>query len=220
MPDFVLYSYFRSSASYRVRIALNLKGIPFEYKAVHLLNDGGEQHKDDYRKLNPAREVPTLIHKGNALAQSMAILEYLDQISTTNPRLFPQDPVKGAVVRQFSEIINCAQTLQNLKVTQYLDRELKANAEQTQAWMNFWQGRCFEALETFLEKHSGNYCFGETLSAADCFLVPHIFAAKRFKLDLSSFKNVLRVGLNLEKLEAFQRAHPFRQPDTPAELRI
>jgi maleylacetoacetate isomerase len=218
MADFVLYSYFRSSASYRVRIALNLKGLAYEYKAVHLLNDGGEQHKPEYLALNPARQVPTLVHGRHVIAQSMAILEYLDGVHPS-PRLFPQDPYKKAQVIQFCENINCTQPLQNLATTQYLSSAFHATEGQKQAWIHFWLGRGFEATEKMLEKNAGTYCCGGEVTAADCFLVPQVFAARRFNVDLTPYPNVLRVHAALEELAAFEKAHPTRQPDTPAEMR-
>lgn len=214
MSDFVLYSYFRSSASYRVRIALNLKQIDYDYEAVHLLNDGGEQHKPEYRALNPSREVPTLVHQGKVLAQSVAIFEYLDAIGT-KPRLFPQDPYQAALVRQFVETINCVQQLQNLRTLQYLKNDFKLSEEQSQAWTREWVGRAMDSVEAQLQKHSGRFCFGNEISAADCFLVPQMFASHRLGVDLSPYTKARQINELLETQEAFQRAHPIRQPDTP-----
>lgn len=214
MSDFVLYSYFRSSASYRVRIAMALKDLDYDYVGIHLLNNGGEQHKPEYRALNPSREVPTLIHQGKVIAQSVAIFEYLDEIGT-KPRLFPQDPYQRALVRQFCETINCVQPLQNLRTTQYMKSELKLSEEQTQGWLNHWLGRALESIEAQLEKHSGRFCFGNEITAADCFLVPQVFAAHRLGIDLSPYTKIRQLNEALEKNEAFQKAHPIRQPDTP-----
>lgn len=214
MSDFVLYSYFRSSASYRVRIALNLKEIDYDYVAVHLLNDGGEQHKPEYRALNPSREVPTLIHQGKVLAQSVAIFEYLDQIGT-KPKLFPQDPYQASLVRQFCETINCVQPLQNLRTMQYLKGEMGLPEDKVQTWFGHWLGRAMESLEAQLEKHAGRFCIGDEISAADCFLVPQVFAAHRLGVDLTPYPKVRQMNEVLEKNEAFQKAHPIRQPDTP-----
>lgn len=216
MAEITLYSYFRSSASYRVRIALEIKGLPYDYKAIHLLQDGGKQYTTEYGKLNPAHEVPTLIHGGNTLGQSMAIIEYLDQVYPTN-RLFPADPGLGAKVRQFCETINCLQPLQNLATVQFLTQELKISDEQKQLWLNKWMHKAFKALEAHLTEYSGTYCFGETLTAADCFLVPQIFSAHRFHVSTESFPKMNKIYSNLEKLDAFARAHPLRQPDTPKE---
>lgn len=216
MSDFVLYSYFRSSASYRVRIALNLKGIVYDYRPVHLLNNGGEQHKTEYRALNPSREVPTLIHKGRVLAQSVAILEYLDEIGTT-PRLYPQDPYQKSLVRQFCETINCAQPMQNLRTTAFLKGStMGVSEEKTQAWLDHWLGLALESLEAQLMKNSGRFCFGNEISAADCFLAPQVFACKRLKIDLSRFQRILEINDRIEAHEAVRKAHPSNQPDTPA----
>ncbi|MBX2996770.1 MAG: maleylacetoacetate isomerase [Bdellovibrionaceae bacterium] len=215
MTEFVLYSYFRSSASYRVRCALHLKGLKFDYKAVHLLNNGGEQHQAAYRDINPGREVPSLIHNGRVIGQSMAILEYLDDVAA-GPRLFPNDPYQKSLVRQFCENINCVQPLQNLRTVQFLTGDLGLPETLKQRWLDEWLGRSFETLETLLQKHSGTHCFGDQVGAADCFLVPQIFAAKRMNVDLSRYTNVLRVAQAAEALPAFQAAHPSRQPDTPA----
>jgi maleylacetoacetate isomerase len=215
MAEFALYSYFRSSASYRVRCALHLKGIKFDYRPVHLLNDGGEQHKSAYRDLNPGREVPTLIHNGRALGQSMAILEYLDE-AASGPRLFPHDPYQRSLVRQFCENINCVQPLQNLRTVQFLTNDVGLSETMKQRWLNLWLGQSFETLETLLRKHSGTYCFGETPGAADCFLAPQVFAAQRFTIDLQPYPSVRRIAESLDKHPAFYAAHPSRQPDTPA----
>ena len=144
MSDLVLYNYFRSSASYRVRIALHHKRLPFEYKAVHLLNNGGEQNTAEYKNLNPAGEVPTLVHNGKALSQSMAILQYLDEVFPQHP-LFPKDPFQKAKVIQFCEGINCTQPYQNLRTTQVLEKDFQFSSEQKDKWMNYWLGRNFES---------------------------------------------------------------------------
>ena len=215
MKEFTLYSYFRSSASYRVRIALNLKGIEFEYKAVHLLNDGGEQHKDEYRKLNPSREVPTLIHNGKVLAQSMAIIDYLDRVKPT-PRLFPDDPYQRALVVQACEILNSgAQPVHNLRVLQELGKRFGADQAAKDAWAAHWITYGCETMETMLKPHAGTHCFGNAPSAADCFLVPHLANAKRFKVDLAPYPTLLRISAIMNEA-AFKKAAPDVQPDTPA----
>jgi maleylacetoacetate isomerase len=214
MSDFVLYSYFRSSASYRVRIALHLKDLDFEYRPVHLLNNGGEQHTAEYRALNPSREVPTLLHDGKVLAQSVAILEYLDEIGT-KPRLYPQDPYQRSLVRQFCETINCVQPMQNLRTTQFMKNDMRLSEEMTQMWLNHWLGRAMESIEAQLQKHAGRFCIGNEISAADCFLVPQVFSAHRLGINLEPYARVRQMNEQLEKMEAFQKAHPIRQPDTP-----
>ena len=216
MAEFALYSYFRSSASYRARIALHIKGIEFEYRAVHLLNDGGEQHKPEYRKLNPSEQVPTLFHQGKSIGQSIAILEYLEEVHPS-PRLYPKDAYTKARVRQFCEIINCTQPLQNLATTQFLTDQMQLNESQKQAWMQNWLGNCFASLEALLKVHAGQYCFGDELTAADCFLVPQIFAANRFKIDLSRYPLICKRDQTLLSLPQFQKAHPLNQPDTPPQ---
>lgn len=219
MSDFALYNYFRSSTSYRVRIAMHWKGLRFQYHPVHLLNNGGEQHTAEYRQLNAAGEVPTLVHGSFKLAQSMAILEYLDQIPNT-PRLFPTGRELGAHVRQFCENINCAHALTNLKTMQYLEKTNLADAKTKDAWLQHWGHLNFAVTERELERHGGQFCFGDEVTAADAFLVPQIFWAQRFSIDLQRYPRIQAVAKNCEGLEAFRLAHPYRQPDTPAELRI
>jgi maleylacetoacetate isomerase/maleylpyruvate isomerase len=216
--DFQLYNYFRSSPSYRVRIALHIKGLEFEYKPVHLLKDGGQQHSEEYRKLNPAREVPALVHESQVITQSMAIIEYLDECFP-NPSLFPKEPGAKARVRQLCENINCTHSLQNLKVLQYLEKELGASEAQKQKWLNKWMERTFEVLEEVTTHTAGKFCWGDEVSAADLFLVPQVFSAKRFNIEIDRFKILHRINENCLKLEAFKKAHPHRQIDTPAELK-
>lgn len=218
MAEFVLYSYFRSSASYRARLALNVKGIKYEYRAVHLLNNGGEQHRTEYRELNPSQQVPTLIHNRNVIGQTVAIFEYLEEIKPT-PALYPHTAAARAKVRQFCEIINCTQPLQNLATLQFLESQFRATEGQKKVWMTEWMGRGYEAAEKMLQKNAGTYCFGDQLTAADCFLVPQVFASNRFKIELNQYPTLKRIHTNLEKLESFKKAHPHAQPDTPPEFR-
>lgn len=220
MASLTLYNYFRSSTSYRVRLALHYKNLSFEYKPVHLLNNGGEQHQAEYKALNPMGEVPTLIHDKKALGQSMAIIEYLDEVFPQNP-LYPKDAFKKAQVRQFCENINSfMHPLSNLKVLQYLEKNHQYDQAQKENWISIWLTKGFAALESVLEKESGTYCFGNQITAADMFLVPQVFSAKRFNVSLEAFPLCQKINNECEKLEAFKKAHPLRQPDTPPENRI
>lgn len=215
MSEFILYSYFRSSASYRVRIALNLKQIPYEYRAVHLLNNGGEQHKDEYRKLNPSSQVPTLLHGDRVIGQSMAIIDYLDTVKP-EPQLFPKDPYQRALVIQACEIVNSgAQPLHNLNVLQELGKRFNATDEQKNEWSAHYISRALVALESLLGKHAGNFAFGNQVTAADCFLMPHFANVDRYKVSLASCPTLSRIRASCEKHQAFQKAAPGVQPDTP-----
>lgn len=219
MSDFVLYNYFRSSTSYRVRIALNLKGIRYTYKPVHLINNGGEQNRPEYRSLNPTGGVPTLVHEGRAIGESMAICEYLEQIRNDFP-LLPKSPGEAARVRQFCETINSGiHSYQNLKTTQYLEKVLAISENQKNAWLEHWIANGLTALETQVEKSADTFCFGAVVTLADVFLVPQIFTAQRFKIDTSKYPTLMKIVKNCEAIEAFKQAHPFCQPDTPAELK-
>ncbi|GIL18085.1 MAG: maleylacetoacetate isomerase [Oligoflexia bacterium] len=216
MSSLVLYNYFRSSTSYRVRIGLHFKNLDFEYKSVHLLKDGGEQHRAEYRQLNPIGGVPTLVHNGKPISQSMAILEYLEETFPQN-RFFPKDIYTRAKVRQFCENINAdIHPLQNLKVTQYLEKNLNISPEQKQQWLNNWISLGLQATERILENAAGQFCFGDEVTAADLLLVPQVFSAERFQIDLKPFPNIQRINLECLKLDAFQKAHPTRQPDYQA----
>ena len=213
--DFVLYSYFRSSASYRVRIALNLKEISYGYKAVHLLNNGGEQHTDEYRKLNPSREVPTLVHNGRAIGQSMAIIDYIDRVQP-QPRLFPEDVYQRALVMQACEIVNSgAQPIHNLRVLDLLQKRFGADQPTRDLWAVHWIEYGLKALEAFLKPHAGQHCFGDSPSAADCFVIPHLVNADRFKVELSPYPTLMKIRETTAKMTAFQQAAPDRQPDFP-----
>lgn len=215
MDSLILYNYYRSSTSYRVRIALHLKQLEFEYRPVHLLNNGGEQFSESYLKLNPQAEVPTLVHNQNPIGQSMAIIEYLDEVFP-DVRLFPTDSLKKAQVRQFCENINSfIHPVCNLKVLKKLELDCGYNQAQKEAWIQHWASLGFKTLEKILTQTSGKYCFQDQITAADLFLVPMIFSANRFKVDLSAYPTLNKINLNLEKLNAFYLSHPGRQPDTP-----
>lgn len=218
MSDFVLYNYFRSSTSYRARIALNLKGIRYEYSPIHLLN--GDQHSVEYKAKNPSGEVPTLVHKNRAIAQSMAIVEYLDAIQPS-PRLFPADAYLAAKVRQFCETINSGMhAYQNLKTLKYLETEFNASPGQRIVWTNHWLQKGFQSLEEQLHGVAGTYCFGDNITAADAFLVPQVFVAKRFNVDIAKFPLCRGIAERCEAHVAFAKAHPYRQIDTPADLKM
>ena len=219
MKEFALYSYFRSSASYRVRIALGLKGIDYEYRAVHLLNDGGEQLQTDYAALNPSREVPTLVHRKDGkeilIGQSVAIVDYLDRVAPS-PLLFPQDAVQRAKVLQVCEVINSGiQPLHNLRVLKTLTAKFGANEEQKNEWTRHWLQYGLETLEQLISPTAKTFSFGEEPGAADCFLIPNLANADRFQVDLAAFPTLLRVRENCEKLPAFIQASPTKVPDAP-----
>jgi maleylacetoacetate isomerase len=214
--DLVLYNYFRSSTSYRVRIALNLKKLDYTYVPVHLLREGGEQHKSQYRALNPQGEVPTLVHKGQSLAQSLAILVYLDDLQPTPP-LFPKESLLKAQIWQFCENINSfLHPLSNLKVLQKLEIDHGFTQGMKNQWVHHWYSQGFKALEVMLEKYSQRFSFGPNITAADVLLVPALFTAERFKVDLEPFPLCRKINKECLNLEAFQKAHPSCQPDTPA----
>ncbi len=213
MPQVILYNYFRSSTSYRVRIALHLKNIAFEYKAIPLLENA--QKTPEYLKLNPQGEVPTLVYNGKSIAQSLPILEFLDEVQTQAP-LFPKDPFEKAVVRQFCENINSyLHPLSNLKVLQYLEKKHNYSTEEKEAWIAHWYGPGLQALEQMAEKHSGKYCFGDEISAADLCLIPALFTARRFKVPTDEFVLLNSIDQFCSENLAFKKAHPMAQIDTP-----
>ncbi|MEO0336731.1 MAG: maleylacetoacetate isomerase, partial [Pseudomonadota bacterium] len=213
--ELILYSYYRSSASYRARIALNLKGVPYRIKPVHLLNDGGEQRKPDYRSLNPMEQVPALVHGDQVLGQSMAIISYVDD-NFDGRQLFPKTALERANCLQICETVNSGiQPLQNLSVLQYLESEFGFTAEQKTIWIRKWVLKGYAALEKTLEKTSGEFCLGNSLTAADAFLVPQVFSGRRFGADSTDFPYIQRIYNTCIEHEAFVKAAPENQPDAP-----
>lgn len=208
-----LYGYWRSSAAYRVRIALNLKQLEVEHHSIHLVKDGGEQHQPDYLAMNPSHLVPTLVDGEANLSQSLAIIEYLDE-RYPDAALLPGTAVDRAVVRAMALTVACeVHPLNNLRVQQYLGSELGLDADQKQAWMVKWITTGFEALEAMLEQHSGRYCFGDEVSLADLCLIPQVYNAKRFKVALGAFPNINRINDYCLQQEAFINAVPENQAD-------
>lgn len=217
MSSLTLYNYFRSSTSYRARLALHIKGLEFEYKPISLLK--GEQHSAEYRKINPLGGVPTLVHNGKTIPESFAIMEYLDEVFPT-PALLPQDAYLRARVRQVCEVINSfMHPLGNLRTLQYLEKHNGYTQEQKEAWVQHWAAQGLETLETTLKEFSGTYSFGDQITMADLFLVPQLLTCTRFNVDISKYPTLIKINENCLKLEAFQKAHPFKQIDTPEEFR-
>jgi maleylacetoacetate isomerase len=209
-----LYSYFRSSASYRVRIALHLKNLSFEYVPVHLVRDGGQQNQADYRRINPMGHVPALDHDGFLVAESVAIIQYLDDQFPATPRLFPKDARARARVLQICEILNSGiQPLQNLKVTRALENEFGLDKKGCDRWVEKWIKAGFASLEAVLKSSAGAYSHGDEVSAADCFVVPQCFSARRFGVRVEDYPTIAAVEASAQKLEAVRKAHPERQPD-------
>jgi maleylpyruvate isomerase len=208
-----LYGYFRSSAAYRVRIALNLKGIAVEHVSVHLLKDGGQQKLPDHLVRNPQGLVPALqLDDGTLLTQSLAIIEYLDAIKP-GPRLVPSDPVKAAKVRAVALAIACEiHPLNNLRVLNYLKGELQHTQEEADRWYRHWvlEGG-LNAVEKMLPGDA--FCYGENPTLADCCLVPQLFNARRFNVPLDHLPKILRAEESCNALQAFSDAHPSRQAD-------
>lgn len=217
MSSIALYNYFRSSTSYRVRIALHFKKINFEYKPINLLK--GEQHSLEYRKINPIGGVPTLIHDGKVIPDSFAVLEYIEETFPQSP-LLPKDAFTRARIRQFCEIINSSMhPMGNLKTLQYLEKKHGYGQEEKDKWVQHWAIQGLDAIEKTLEEFSGEYCFGNEVTLADLFLIPQVLTCIRFKVDLQKYPLIKKINENCLKLEAFQKANPFTQIDTPDDLR-
>nr|KAF6392131.1 glutathione S-transferase zeta 1 [Pipistrellus kuhlii] len=195
----ILYSYFRSSCSWRVRIALALKSIDYETVPINLIKDGGQQFSKEFQALNPMKQ--------------LAIIEYLEETRPT-PRLLPQDPKKRVLVRMISDLIaGGIQPLQNLSILKQVGQENQL------AWAQKAINSGFSALEQILQSTAGKYCVGDEVSMADLCLVPQVANAERYKVDLTPYPTISRINKALLALEAFQVSHPCRQPDTPPELR-
>ncbi|CDG84000.1 maleylacetoacetate isomerase [Janthinobacterium agaricidamnosum] len=210
-----LYTYFRSSAAYRVRIGLNLKGLPYESIPVHLLRSGGEQLLESYRNINPAALVPSLDDGGVILTQSLALLEYLDDAHPAVP-LLPADAAGRARVRALAMILACdTHPLTNLRVLKYLKGELGVSEEAKQEWYRHWTADGLATLEAQLARdgRSGLFCHGDTPTQADCCLVPQIFNAERFHIDLAPYPTLVRINQHCVSLSAFIAAHPAQQSD-------
>jgi maleylacetoacetate isomerase len=212
-----LHAYWRSSASYRVRCALNLKGIPYEIVPVNIIRHGGEQHADDYRALNPQRLVPTLVDGDQVLTQSLAILQYLEERYPV-PSLLPTDPAARSAMWSFCQYIACEiQPLQNTRVLNYLSGPLGIADEAKSTWLRHWLGIGLTALEAMLAtRPESACCYGDTPGFADCCLVPQMFSAERFGVDLSALPRLVAVTARLRELPAFAAAHPQQQPDAIA----
>ena len=204
----VLYDYYRSSAAYRVRIALNLKGVDYERRPVNLLES--EQKSGGYRALNPQGLVPMLEIDGQRLVQSLSIIVYLDQ-TFPDPPLMPRDPAEQAHVRAMALAIACdIHPLNNLRVLKYLKNDLGRSQEEADRWYAHWIGEGLPALETMAAPRSGAFLFGDTPTIADVCLVPQLFNARRFDVPLDDYPTLLRADESASKLEAFAAAHPDR----------
>jgi maleylacetoacetate isomerase len=198
-----------------VRIALNLKGLPYTYVPVHLLKDGGQQHTADYQRMNPARLVPTLVDDGHALGQSLAIMEYLEE-THPEPALMPRDALGRARVRALAQSIACEiHPLNNLRVLQYLDNDLKVDESTKANWYRHWIALGFTAMETMLagDSATGSFCHGNTPGLADCCLIPQIANSRRYDTPLDAFPTIRRIEQACLALDAFAKAAPQVQPD-------
>lgn len=215
MSDMLLYSYWRSSAAYRVRIGLNLKGLSYRQQAVHLVREGGEQRQAAYRALNPQALVPSLVHGEVVLTQSLAILEYLDEIQPAPP-LLPPDATGRARVRALAQLVACdIHPLNNLRVGQYLKAEYALEQGAVEDWMRHWMREGFAAMEAMLaaSRQTGAFCHGDTPSLADCCLIPQLYNAHRFGLDMTPFPTLSAIEARALALPAFDAARPENQPD-------
>ncbi len=211
-----LYSYFRSSASYRVRIALNLKGLPYDIVPVHLLKDGGEQFSAEYRALNQDALVPSLqLAGGDVLTQSLAIIEYLEEVYPAPP-LLPTDPNDRAWLRSIALSIACdIHPIDNLRVLRYLQNEMGVSEDAKNRWYRHWVEQGLASVERVLarDKRVGRFCFGDAPGFADCMLIPQVANGQRMQCDLSGMPTILRINQACLQLEAFAKAAPAQQPD-------
>ena len=207
-----LYSYYRSSAAFRVRIALNLKGLAYETQAIHLIKDGGHNRRPEYRAINPQMRVPALVTPGGEiLIQSLAIIEYLDE-THPQPPLLPKDPIARAKVRALSELIACdIHPLNNTSSLRYLKNKMGQEQAAIDVWYHHWVLEGFEALEQLIE--ADPYSCGDAVTIADVCLVPQLYNARRLKVPLDKFPKILSVDAACQKLDAFDRARPENQSD-------
>lgn len=208
-----LHGYWRSSAAYRVRIALNLKGLDYA-QATHDLRQHAHQD-DSYRAINPQKLVPALDTGSGILTQSPAILEWLEEMHP-EPALLPASPDARAAVRAMCALIACdIHPLNNLRVLRELKQDFGADQARLDMWASGWIAEGFTALEVLVEQHGKGFCFGDTPSLADCFLIPQVFSAQRFGVDLRAYPALRAVNERCDEHPAFVRAHPNRQPDAP-----
>nr|XP_020446708.1 maleylacetoacetate isomerase isoform X1 [Monopterus albus] len=207
----ILHGYFRSSCSWRVRIAFALKGIEYDQVPVNLIQDGGQQHTEQFKTLNPMQQVPAVEIDGFTFSQSLAVIQYIDE-TRPGPRLLPADSKKRAQVRMISDLIASGiQPLQNLHVIQ------KIGADKVH-WAQYFIERGFQALEPILKQTAGKYCVGDEISMADICLVPQVYNAERFKVDVGQYPTIKKINQTLVEIEAFKVSHPSCQPDTPADI--
>ena len=208
-----LYTFFRSSASFRVRIAMNYKGLAYEPALVSLPK--GEHLEEKYKSVNAQGLVPALEDGGRILTQSLAIIEYLDE-AHPGPKLLPSDPVDRHYVRAFSQIIACEiHPLNNLRTLKHIRKAYNLDEEGVNTWYRHWIAEGFEMMESFLrrERRSGKFCFRDQVTMADCGLVPQVFNAQRYKCDLAPYPTVTRLHEECMRLDAFVSAQPSNQPD-------
>jgi len=208
-----LYSYFRSSASFRVRIVLNLKQLPYDTVAVHLVKNGGEQHSSDYKALNPMAQVPTLENGADVLTQSGAICEYLNELQP-EPALLPADLFERAWVRSICNLVACdIHPVNNLRILNYLTKTMGHDETEKMDWYRHWISQGFTALERQLESRAQSHSWGNTITMADVFVIPQVWNAMRFQCNLDPFPIVRRVYDQAMAHAAFEQATPARQPD-------
>ncbi|HEV7164133.1 MAG TPA: maleylacetoacetate isomerase [Gammaproteobacteria bacterium] len=210
-----LFTYFRSSAAYRARIVLNLKGLKADFRFVHLVKDGGQQHTPEFKAVNPQCFIPALVDGGHTITQSLAIAEYVDEIHP-EPPLLPKDPAARARVRALALVVACdIHPLTNQRILKYLEKEYALDEAQRKRWIQHWVTEGFGPLEKLLadDLATGKCCHGDTPTIADVFLVPQMFSARRFDTDLSPFPTLQRINEHCLTLKAFIDAAPDKQPD-------
>ena len=215
MSDFALYGYFRSSAAFRARIALNLKGIKPELRFVHLLRDGGEQHTPEYTALNPQELIPALVHDGHTITQSLAIIEYLNEI-VPEPPLLPKDAYGRARCRELAYAVACdIHPVNNLRVGRFIKHTWNISDDDIVRWQRHWIKIGFDALETMLSSSpdTGKFCHGDTPTIADICLIPQVANARRVKLEIETWPTIARIEAHAFLHPAFDAALPKNQPD-------
>lgn len=211
-----LYGYWRSSAAYRVRIGLNLKALAYESMLVHLVRNGGEQHSPAFAQTNPQKLIPVLQHGERLVRQSLAILEYIDEVWSDAPALLPATARGRARARELSLMVACdIHPLNNLRVLQYLEREWNAPLPERDEWVRHWIREGFDAFEALLvdDPATGTFCEGDQPTMADCCLIPQVYNARRFAVDLTPYPTILRIEAECLALPAFDNARPENQPD-------